>query len=686
MKQVLVVDDNEVNRYLLRALLQGNGYAVEEAVQGAEALAKARASPPDLVISDLLMPEMDGYTLLRHWREDERLRAIPFIVYTATYTDPRDEHLAMALGADAFIVKPAEPEMLLARIVEALDMERRGALRKAPPPQLQETLLLKEYNEVLVRKLEKKALELERTNRELSAEIAERRRAEDRLRESEERFRATFEQAAVGIAHVDVDGRFLRVNDKLCEITGYSRDELLGFTFADLTLPEDSAGDDGARQAMLDGSRRLYSVEKRYRTKGGGAVWVNIVTTLARGRGELTRYFITVVVDITERKTLEEQFRQAQKMEAVGRLAGGVAHDFNNLLTVIFGFTDELLAQEDLGRQTHDAARAINQAGERAAALTAKLLGFSRRSVLQPKVIDLNAAIDARAPLLHRLIGEDVALDISLAPELSPVRMDPVQLDQVLMNLAVNARDAMPTGGRLAIATSNVTVGEGQVSAHPDCQPGLHVLLRVSDTGCGMSAEVLGHIFEPFFTTKEAGRGTGLGLAMVFGIVRQSGGCVHVQSEPDRGSSFEIYLPAALQEAVAPRPQLADTEIGGPETVLLVEDEEGVRDLALRAFQAHGYKVLAAGDGEEALAIARDHDGPIVLVVTDVVMPKLSGPEMVERLKARFPGLRVLYMSGYTDDAMLRHGLLEAAVSYIQKPFTPLGLVRKAREVLDGLG
>ena len=683
MKRVLVVDDHESNRYLLRALLQGSGYGVEEAENGNDALAIARASPPDLVISDLLMPEVDGYTLLRHWRADAKLREIPFIVYTATYTDPRDERLAVALGADAFIVKPAEPDVLLARIADVLGAARRGQPRGSAKPQLEETVLLKEYNEVLVRKLEKKALELERTNRELSAEVAERKHAEEKLRESEERFRATFEQAAVGIAHVDVGGRFLRVNDKLCEITGFSREELLGFTFADLTLPEDSAGDDEARRAMLAGSQRLYAAEKRYRRKGGGTTWVNIVTTLARDRGDRSRYFITVVVDITGRKLLEEQFRQSQKMEAVGRLAGGVAHDFNNLLTVIFGCTDQMITLPGVDAQVQEAAETINEAGERAADLTAKLLGFSRQTILQPKVIDLNAAINATASLLRRMIGEDVVLSTSLDPGLSRVRIDPVQLDQVLMNLAVNARDAMPRGGRLAIETANVTIGAEQADLHPDCATGPHVVLRISDTGSGMAPEILERIFEPFFTTKEAGKGTGLGLAMVFGIVQQSGGCVHVASEPGHGSSFEIYLPAVTEQAFAPRPEPSAAQVGGAETVLLVEDEELVRDLAVRALQAHGYKVIAAGDGEEALEIARGSEQPIALVLTDVVMPKLSGPELVDRLKARFPAIKVLYMSGYTDDAMLRHGLMEATVSYIQKPFTPLGLARKTREVLD---
>jgi len=679
MKRALIVDDNEANRYLLRALLQGSGYSVVEAENGNEALAKARDRPPDLVISDLLMPELDGYSLLRHWKEDDRLRRAPFIVYTATYTDPRDERLALALGADAYIVKPAEPELLLQRIVEVLS---RGDPRLPGKPKLEEAVLLKEYNEVLVRKLEKKALELERTNRELSAEISERNHAEEQLRESEERFRATFEQAAVGIAHVGVDRRFLRVNDKLCEITGFSRDELLGMTFVDLTLAEDGTGDDGAREAMLAGSRQLYAAEKRYRRKGGGVVWVNIVTTLARSHGDRSRYFITVVVDITERKTLEEQFRQAQKMEAIGRLAGGVAHDFNNLLTVIFGCTDRLLLESDLDPRTRDSAETINEAGERAAALTAKLLGFSRQAVLQPKVIDLNEAINATAMLLRRLIREDITLVTSLAADLSPVRIDPVQLDQVLMNLAVNARDAMPRGGQLNITTTNVNIDPAEAALHADCEPGPHVLVRVSDTGCGMSAETLSHIFEPFFTTKEAGKGTGLGLAMVFGIVRQSGGCVHVTSQPDRGSRFEIYLPVAAPEATAPPPEPASQTVRGTETVLLVEDEDGVRELALRALQAHGYRVLAAANGEEALVVARGHGEPISLVLTDVVMPKVSGPEMMAHLRARFPAIKVLYMSGYADDAVLRHTSLEA--SHIQKPFTPLGLVRKAREVLDG--
>ncbi len=809
MTRALIVDDNRDNLYLLRALLQGHGFAVEEARHGAEGLTVARQNPPDLIISDLLMPVMDGYTLLRHWKTDDRLRAIPFIVYTATYTEPRDERLARSLGADEFIVKPAEPEPFMAAVRATLANRGRGAAPPLEPPE--ETVLLKEYNAVLVRKLEKKAQELEQSNRELLAEVAERKRTETELRDSEERYRVTFEQAAVGMAHVDVDGRFLRANDRFCDITGYPRDELLRRTFLDLTVPEDRAAADQARRDMLAGARDVYATEKRYLRMDGGVVWVNLVTTPLRDAAGAPRHFITVITDVTarkqseealrlrdraiqavsqgilitdsnqpdnpivyasagferttgyrpdevlgkncrflqgrdtnrdavaklreavaagrscsveilnyrkdgtafwnalslnpvrddggrvgyfvgvqndltDRKKLEEQLQQSQKMEAIGRLAGGVAHDFNNLLTVISGYSDLLLAAPALDPAVRESVDEIRGAGKRAATLTRQLLGFSRQTMLQPKVLNLNTVVSETAKMLRRLIGEDVQFTTALDPHLGPAKVDPGQLDQVLMNLTVNARDAMPRGGRLTVETANVTLGEDDVAAHPGCRAGPHVMLAVTDTGCGMPPDVMARVFEPFFTTKEVGKGTGLGLAMVFGIVQQSGGFIRVSSEPGHGTTFRIYLPAVGEAYTAYADATAAPVGRGTETILLVEDDGGVRGLASISLRSHGYHVLTAVDGEDALKVAHEYDGAVDLVLSDVVMPKLSGPELVRALKARLPRLKVLYMSGYTDDAVVRHGLLEANVSFIQKPYTPLQLARKVRQVLDESG
>ena len=661
MTRVLIVDDHAANLYLLRVLLEANGFAVDEAGHGAEALVRARQNPPDLVISDLLMPVLDGYALLRQWRADDRLRHIPFIVYTATYTEPRDERLAMVLGADAFLIKPSEPASLVARVREMLAMKDRGVLPSAAEQGLDEHLLLQEYNDVLVRKLEKKAAEAE---------------------ESEQRLRTTFEQAAVGLAHVGPEGQFLWVNARLCDMTGYSRAELLSLTFTDLTVPEFQGIGEGARVAMLAGKQAVYSDEKRYRRKDGSAFWANIITTLGRNPSGDPGYFISVILDITERKALEEQLRQSQKMEAVGRLAGGVAHDFNNLLTIISGYSDLLLAVPTLGDADRDAVTAIRDAGERAAALTRQLLGFSRQTMLQPSVLDLNALVTDTCKMLHRLIGEDIQITTVLSPRLSLVKVDPSQFGQVLMNLAVNARDAMPQGGKLTIETANVLLSDDYAAANL-CRPGLHVMLAMTDTGCGMSPDVVAHIFEPFFTTKAIEKGTGLGLSMVFGIVQQSNGSIHVSSEPGKGTTFKIYLPVVADEARTLRPPLPRADVRGTETILLVEDDAGVRALALRSLQKLGYAIVSANDGRQAIEVAEGHNGKIDLLLTDVVMPHLSGPEMAHALRSRFPHLKVLFMSGYTDDAVVRHGLLDATSSFIQKPYTPLGLAQKVRQVLD---
>ena len=686
MTRALIVDDNASNLYMLRTLLECNGFLVDQAYHGAEALVKARQNPPDIIVSDLLMPVLDGYGLLRHWRSDERLSSIPFIVYTATYTEPRDEQLAMALGADAFIIKPAEPEPLMARIREVVaslvgkSVPARNTHRPADGP------LLTEYNAVLFTKLEKKALQLEQTNARLMEEIAERRRTESALRASEERFRATFEQAAVGIAHIGTDGNFLRVNDKLCEITGYSRDELLQLGFAELNRHEDRSPDDDTFAAVLTGSRKISSAQARHLKKNRATFWASTILSIVQDEAGLPGYFIFVMIDITDHKALEDQLRQSQKMEAIGRLAGGIAHDFNNLLTIVSGYSEAILITPALQPAVRESAEAIRDAGDRASALTRQLLGFSRQTLLQPKVLDLNAALHEGAKLLRRLIGENIEVATAFAPNLSRVKVDPSHLDQVLINLAINARDAMPQGGRLAVETDNVVLDSTASAAHPDRKPGRFVRLALTDTGCGMTPDVMARIFEPFFTTKEIGKGTGLGLAMVFGIVKQSGGWIEADSKPGHGSTFRIYLPAADAPLPATAGSGIQQAVHGTETILFVEDDASVRKQAVTSLRNHGYRVLSAADGNEALTFARAQARPPDLLMTDIIMPNLGGPELASRIRARFPQIKVMFMSGHADEAVVRQGLLDAGVAFIQKPYTPTMLAQKVRQVLDGSG
>jgi PAS domain S-box-containing protein len=512
----------------------------------------------------------------------------------------------------------------------------------------------------------------------------ERKRTEEALRVSEERFALAVQGSDAGLWDWDIQNNSLYWSPRLKELLGYADDELeVDFdTFDSHLHPDDRERMGAAIEAHLkDGG--LYDMEQRLRTKSGEYRWFR-----ARGQalwdeaGNPLR-MVGSTTNITEHKQLEEQFLQAQKMEAVGRLTGGIAHDFNNLLTAIIGFSEILLHRQlDEGDPLYKPIEEIHKAGQRAASLTRQLLAFSRKQVLQPKVLDLNAVVTDMDKMLPRVISEDIDLVTVLDPDLGPVKADLGQIEQVIVNLAVNARDAMPQGGQLTIETANVELDEAYARRHVDVQPGPYVMLAVSDTGVGMDKETQSRIFEPFFTTKE--EGTGLGLATVYGIVKQSGGHIWVYSEPGQGTTFKIYLPR-VEEAVEPlRPSVAPTErLQGSETILVVEDDQGVRMLARDVLEMDGYTVLEASHGEEALRVCEEHQGPIHLMVTDMVMPGMNGRQLAERLAPLRPEMKVLYVSGYTDNAILRHGVLEPGMAFLQKPITPGALARKVREVLD---
>src|SRR5438445_797546 len=449
----------------------------------------------------------------------------------------------------------------------------------------------------------------------------------------------------------------------------------------------DVYADPAERQRLLDRDsyteREYDEVEATWKRKDGRRLTVQLSVRAVRDGSGGVEYYETFVRDVTEQRRLEGQLLQAQKMEAVGRLAGGVAHDFNNLLTVILSYSDLLL--EDLPPEIPDRADVaeIRKAAVAASSLTRQLLAFSRQQVLEPRVLDVNTVVASTEKLLTRLLGEDVSLTTTLAAALGAVKVDPGQLEQIIMNLAVNARDAMPRVGRLSIETANVEMDESYVHGHPLARPGHYVMLAVSDTGTGMDAATQARIFEPFFTTKEAGKGTGLGLATVYGIVRQSSGFIWVYSEPGHGTSFKIYLPR-VDEPVSPAGAAAPQVVGGSETVLVVEDVAAVRAVTRQMLERQGYCVLEAANGATALSLARQHQSAIHLLVTDVVMPEVSGRELADQLVQLRPDMKVLFMSGYTDDAVVRHGILQEGIAYLQKPFTPDTLARKVRAVLDG--
>ncbi len=687
MRRVLVVDDREENCYYLTALLRGAGFEVDSARHGAEALIKARQHVPSLVISDLLMPVMDGYTLLRHWRGDARLRGVPFIVYTATYTNPEDERLALRLGADAFILKPAEPEIFLGRIRELEGAP--VASPQSPGDTADEKALLREYSETLIRKLEEKTLQLEESNRSLHKDMAARALAEAALRESEEKFRLLTEAMPQLVWSTQPDGANTFINQRWVEYTGLSVEESLGHGWRQCVHPEDAAR---LNHVWTNASQAgaAWEVEARLRGRDGQHRWWLVRAVPFRDAGGAVSKWFGTCTDIdglkraeAKLRRTEEQLLQAQKMEAIGQLAGGVAHDFNNLLTVIISYAS--FVSSELGPQSplQPDVDEILRAGERAVALTRQLLTFSRQQILQVKPVRVNALLQGLEKMLRRLIGESISLSLSCEGAVGAVLADPGQLEQVVMNLVVNARDAMPQGGRLTIESDEVDLDAAYAAEHHGVNPGRYVRITVSDTGHGMDSTTLSHIYEPFFATKEKGRGTGLGLAIVYGVVSQSGGHISVESTPGQGTTFRLHFPAHSGEAreestgVVPRA----SRFKGTETVLVVEDDDPLRALIRSVLRRNGYQVLDAPNAGEALLLCEQETREIHLLLTDVVLPRVGGRELAERLTRSRPAMKTLFMSGYATDAGAPSS---SSGPFLAKPLTPETLLRGVRATLDG--
>jgi PAS domain S-box-containing protein len=838
MATILIVDDLSANRTFLVTLLHHQGHRLIEAADGSQGLAAARAERLDLVITDVLMPVMDGYELVRQLRLDPATSRIPVVFYTAHYGEREARALALSSGVADILTKPAESAEVLRVVGRVLSGKSEPQTPMATAPLT--TDFEREHLRLLTDKLSDKAGDLRAANARLRAliniglelaseqdpgrllqivcvaardlfaatyvtlgivdrkdrtvqraltcgadatggacpatwikkgesvpgilgtvvaerqalrgdnpgsdpsslqlpvlhplvqaflavpiaspnhvygwmclvsnegrsfteddehlvmalsgqvgriyelehEILERKQAESAVRHERDRAQRYLDTAEVMLLALDLDGRVTLINRKGCDILGWTDWELLGRDWIDTCLPERIREASRQKFTNLVGGD-LSIVENPILTRSGVErliEWRN--TVLRNAAGRLTGTFSSGA-DITERRALEEQYQQAQKMDAIGRLAGGVAHDFNNLLTAILGYCELLLPDFTPDDRRHADITEIQKAGMRAAGLTRQLLAFSRKEIIEPTLLDLNVVVADIRAMLGRLIREDVKVVLALRPDLAPVMADRGQVEQIVMNLAVNARDAMPKGGTLTIETANVELDEHYAKMHVPVKPGRYVALTVSDTGTGITPQAQARLFEPFFTTKEAGKGTGLGLATVHGIVARSGGSVNVYSEVGRGSSFKVYFPRADGgQPIVEAPQPVARPRAGAETVLVVEDADGLRELARRLLQRQGYTVLLAANADEALRLF-EGDSPIDVLLTDVVMPGASGPELTRQLIERRPALKVIYMSGYTEDAIAQHGVLNPGIAFLHKPFTSEALSRKIREVLD---
>jgi two-component system, cell cycle sensor histidine kinase and response regulator CckA len=632
--RLLLVEDSEADAELLARELKRAGFAVEFArVQtAAEVEAALTRSEWDIIVGDNSMPGFSGTEALAIVRA--RGLDIPFIFVSGTMGE---DLAASALEAGAG------------------DALAKGNLRRLVP--------------VIRRELRE------------AADRRARRESETALRASEASYTTLVEQAPVGIYRSTPTGRFLSANPALARILGYATpQELLAL---DMSRDVYADADERRRLVAQDTyTNQVYEeLEATWKKKDGTRIRVQLSVRASRKPDGQVEFYEAFVRDITNQRQLEAQLAQAQKMEAIGRLAGGVAHDFNNLLTVILSYSDLLL--EDLPADSSDRedVTQIRKAAQGASELTRQLLAFSRQQVLQPKVVDINASVSGIERLLTRVLREDIKLACTLATDAGMIRVDPGQLEQVIMNLAVNARDAMPGGGLLTIETANVDLDADYLRAHPMAKPGPYVMLAVTDTGMGMDAATQARIFEPFFTTKDVGKGTGLGLATVQGIVQQSGGFIWVYSEPDHGTVFKIYLPR-VDEAPSEEAVTNADDVRGTETILIAEDVPAVRAVTREMLKRYGYHVLEAADGLTALQVAADYKDTIHLLLTDVVMPDLSGRDLAERFRTLRPAMKVVFMSGYTDDAVVRHGILQEGIAYLQKPFTPVSLAKKVRVVL----
>ncbi|MEQ8220742.1 MAG: response regulator [Candidatus Eremiobacterota bacterium] len=667
---ILLVDDNPENLNLLEHILTGAGYQVRSASDGELALRSIKAELPALILLDIKMPGMDGFEVCRRLKEHKKTRSIP-IIFISVLENECDKLKAFQTGGVDYINKPFHPEEVLARVKTHITLHQA---------QLNLEKIVKD-----------RSMQLEQINLKLQQQIKGHVLTMNALRESEERFRHLITNTPDIVWETDEQYIFVYVSPQIEKIVGYKPEELIGRSSFTYLVPETIDTTRELFQRTIETKKDSFSFEAKWIDRKGQSVILESRVTPVYGSDGSCNGFMGIDRDITDRKIAEQQkeklqaqLLQAQKMESIGRLAGGVAHDFNNMLGVIIGYTEMALMDIEPSSVLHDQLREILQASQRSAELTRQLLAFARKQPVSPRLIDLNETMSGMLNMLRRLIGEDIELIWLPGHDLWKIFLDPSQLGQILANLVVNSRDAISGIGAITMETGNVTLDNLYSASCPELISGEYVLLTVSDTGCGIKKDIMEHIFEPFFTTKETGCGTGLGLATVYGIVRQNNGFIDVYSETGNGATFKIYLPRHKEENLNKTQKKNGENIPkGKETVLICEDEEFILNLCKNSLTKLGYMVITAKSPKQAVTMVKNHTGKIDLLLTDVVMPEMNGRELMGELQNIRPGIKCIYMSGYTAEIIAHKGVIEEGVNFIQKPFSVYELAQKVREVID---
>ncbi len=691
MKKILVVDDNQQNLYFLKVLLSANGFEVEMASNGEEALSLARKSPPYMIVSDILMPLMDGYALCKVWREDVTLKNIPFIFYSATYTGQKDQEFALKLGADRFIVKPVEPDTFMSIIIATEKEFEAGTLVNAKPPIETETYY-KEYNEVLIHKLEDKMYQLEETNRALEIDIAARKKTEEDLRIALIKYQTLFDTMPLGISVLNKEGQLIETNSSSEILLKMSRVQLLQQSVNSKawniirsdgsTMPNDEF----PCVRALNELQIVRNVELGILKEDSSIIWLNVTAAplTLEGYGVVITYS-----DITERKQAEEQqkkleaqLHQAQKMEAIGQLSSGVAHDFNNLLGGIMGHAELLKFDLNPVSPMHRHADEIVSICQKAASLTKQLLCFARKSPFILQKIQLNDFMKQFESLINRTISRSIEIILKLPQQVLYISGDLNQLENALLNITINARDAMPDGGRFSIELKQAHLtSECFQNEYFNVKEGDYARISLCDTGTGMTDDVKERIFEPFFTTKEVGKGTGLGLSSVFGYVKQNHGYITVTTQIGKGTQFDLYFPLILPSEEISTKKENDSPASGQGSILFVDDELSYHEIITKLLGRLGYKVFSFANGNDAVSFYKENYEAITLAVLDMCMPVMSGFECFKQLKKINPSLLAIIASGYGENEELKTLLKEGGCVYLQKPFRVKELRSKIAEL-----